>query len=317
MLSRVADALYWAGRYLERAENTTRLLLVTEDLSTQIRAFSDKLAEAEWADLLEIFPGATVPLRTPRRADALALDHLTAFYSGAVNPYSVAYSLRKARENARAVREALSLEVFVNLNETHRALEEQGQGEFPDLPAARAALSATHTGLFAVAGAIEHTLSRDEGWSFLKLGEALERVYRTTAILRAKLPGLLAAGAETELNHSQWRSLLRGLNSLENYRRLRGARMEPPAIVAFLLFDRHAPRALGFGITAVQDALARLAGDRALTAPVRIVGRLHAQISYGDAAALARAEALLPFLDSVLAELVKVHDALETLYFAT
>lgn len=317
MLSRVADALYWTGRYLERAENTTRLLLVTEDLSTQIRAFNDKLAAAEWADLVTIFPGATVNVRAPRRADALALDHLTAFFGGADNVYSVAYSLRKGRENARAVREALSLEVFVNLNETYRELEEQTRRQFPDLPAARAVLSATHTGLFAIAGAIEHTLSRDEGWSFLKLGTALERVYRTAAILRAKLPALLAAGAETELNHSQWRSLLRSLNSLENYRRLHGAHMDPHAIVEFVLFDRHAPRALCFGATAVQEALDRLAGGAVMTLPARIVGRLHAQISYGDAVALGREEALLPFLDTVLGELVKVHDALETQYFAT
>lgn len=317
MLSRVADALYWTGRYLERAENIARLLLVTEDISTQIRAFNEKLALAEWADLLTIFPGGSVPARASRRADAVALDHLSAFFAGGDNAYSVAFSLRKARENARAVREALSLEVFVNLNETYREVEAQARREFADLPAARAALSAAHAGLFTIAGAIEHTLSRDEGWSFLRLGEALERVFRTAAILRAKLPALLASAAETELNHSQWRSLLRGLSSLENYRRLHGARMEPAGILAFVLCDPHAPRSLCFGAAAVQGCLDRLAGGRALTTPARIVGRLHAQLSFGDTATLTREDTLPSLLDGVLAELVKVHDALETLYFAT
>jgi len=317
MLSRVADALYWTGRYLERAENIARLLLVTEDISTQIRGFNEKLALAEWADLLTVFPGATVPARAPRRPDAAALDHLSAFFAGSDNAYSVAFSLRKARENARAVREALSVEVFVNLNEVYREVEEQAKREFADLPAARAVLSATHAGLFTIAGAIEHTLSRDEGWSFLKLGEALERVFRTAATLRAKLPALLASGAETELVHSQWRSLLRSLSSLENYRRLHGARIEPASILAFVLCDPHAPRSLCFGAAAVQGCLDRLTDGRAMTAPARIVGRLHAQLSFGDTAALTREDALLPFLDGVLVELVKVHDALETLYFAT
>jgi uncharacterized alpha-E superfamily protein len=316
MLSRVADALYWTARYLERAENTTRLLLVTEDLTTQMRAFNEKLAQAEWADLLTIFPGGRVLPRGGRRGDAVALDHLTAFYAGADNAYSVAFSVRKGRENARAVREALSLEVFVNLNETHRTLEEHARRPFADLPTARAALSATHTGLFAIAGAMGYTLSRDEGWSFLALGQALERVYRTAAILRAKLPALLDRHAETELQHAQWRSLLRSLGTLENYRRLHGARMEPRVILHFLLFDPHAPRSLTYGTGAVQNCLARLGGPT-LTAPGRVVGRVHSQLSYGDAAALTREEALVPFLDGVLADLVKAHDALDALYFAT
>jgi uncharacterized alpha-E superfamily protein len=316
MLSRVADALYWTARYLERAENTTRLLLVTEELTTQMRAFHEKLAQAEWADLLTVFPGGPV-LPRARRGDAVALDHLAAYYAGTDNAYSVAFSLRKARENARAVREALSIEVFVALNETYRALEEQVRKPFADLPAARAALSATHSGLFAIAGAVEHTLSRDEGWSFLELGRALERVYRMAAILRAKLPGLMAPAPETELQHSQWRSLLRGLGTLENYRRLHGARMEPRSILEFLLLDPHAPRSLRFGTGAVQACLEALAGGRAVTPPGRLVGRVHSQLSYGDPAALTREETLVPFLDGVLADLVKTHDALDALYFAT
>jgi uncharacterized alpha-E superfamily protein len=316
MLARVADALYWIGRYLERAENITRLLLATEDLTTEIRGFNEKLAEAEWADLLAIFPGARVDVRPGRRPDAGALDHLAAFFAGPENAYSVAFSLRKARENARAVREALSVEVFVHLNQVYRGLESEAAAAFADLPAARAALSATHSGLFTVAGAIDATLSRDEGWAFLELGESLERVYRTAIILRAKLPGLLAPAPATELYYSQWRSLLRSLASLEPYRRLHGARMEPADIVGFLLLDPHAPRSLRFGASAVARSFERLASGRALSPPARIVGKLHAELSYADPAALAGADALLPFLDGVLGELAKVHDALEPLYFA-
>src|SRR5262249_19082578 len=154
--------------------------------------FNDKLAESEWSDLVAIFPGAhleeTRPVkgREATSVEAVAREHLSAFFGSAFNTYSVAFSLRKARENARAVREVLTLEVFLSLNETYRALESRAPRDFPDLPAARAALSATQAGLLGIAGAIEQTLSRDEGWTFLKLGEALERVTRTTAILRAK-----------------------------------------------------------------------------------------------------------------------------------
>jgi uncharacterized alpha-E superfamily protein len=305
MLSRVANALYWMGRYLERSENLARFLLVTDELATEIRAFNEKLAQAEWNDLATIFPGEV--------AGTTDLDHLRGFLAAPSNRYSILFSLGKARENARAVREALSLEVFVTLNETYRALEAQAGTGLADHADIRDALSATHTGLLAIVGAVEHTLSRDQGWLFLKLGESLERVYRTAAVLRAKLPGLLAPPPETDipLYHSEWRSLLRSLSSLENYRKLHGARLEPNAVVEFLLFDPHAPRSIRFGAEAVKGYLEAISVTRELTAPARIIGRLHGRLCYHDALPA------LPFLDEVQAELGKTHDAIDVLYFGT
>jgi uncharacterized alpha-E superfamily protein len=305
MLSRVANALYWMGRYLERAENLTRCLLVTEELATEIRAFNDKLAEAEWNDVGVIFP-----VDVEGHTD---LDHLRAFLAAPRNHYSVAFSLGRARDNARAIREALSVEIFVTLNETFRALEARAGAGLGDHADVRDALSAAHTGLMSIVGAVEHTLSRDQGWLFLKLGESLERVYRTAAVLRAKLPALLTPPPDTEipLYYGQWRSLLRSLSSLENYRKIHGARMEPNAVVEFLLFDAHAPRAIRFGVGAVKGYLEEIADTREVTAPGRIVGRLHARLSYHDALAA------LPLLDEVQAELAKTHDAIDVQYFGT
>jgi uncharacterized alpha-E superfamily protein len=293
------------GRYLERAENLTRCLLVTEELSTEIHAFNEKLAQMEWADLGAIFPGEL--------DGASDLDHLRGFLAGSRNPYSILSSLGKARDNARAVREALSVEVFVTLNETYRALEAHASGAPADRPDIRVALSATHTGLLSIVGAVEHTLSRDQGWLFLKLGESLERVYRTAAILRAKVPGLMAPPPDTDipLYHVQWRSLLRSLSSLENYRKLHGARLEPTAVIEFMLFDPHAPRSIRFGAAAVKAHLEEISGTRELTVPARIVGRLHARLCYHDGGPA------LPLLDDVQAELGRTHDALDLLYFGT
>jgi uncharacterized alpha-E superfamily protein len=301
----VANALYWMGRYLERAENLTRCLLVTEELATEIRAFNEKLAAAEWSDLGVIFPGEV--------EGATDLDHLRGFLTAPGNPYSVLFSLGRARENARAVREALSLEIFVTVNETYRALEARAAGGLGDHADVRDALAQVHTGLMSIVGAVEHTLSRDQGWLFLKLGESLERVYRTATVLRAKLPALLAAPPETEipLYYGQWRSLLRSLSSLENYRKLHGARLEPTAVVEFLLFDPHAPRSVRFGAAAVKGYLEQISDTREVTAPGRIVGRLHARLSYHDGLAA------LPLLDEVQAELARAHDAIDVLYFGT
>ena len=317
MLSRVADSLYWIGRYLERAENITRLLLVTEDFSNETQGLAEDLAQTAWKDMLSIFPAAQLSREVTPFAP-LSLPYLHAFFIDQGHPYSIHFSLRKARENARSVREALTLEVSLALNEAFRALEAYGRKGMLDPPAYRDALVATHKGIFTVVGAVEHTSTRDEGWRFLKLGESLERAYRSALVLRAKLPALLAAEArgDAPLYYTQWRSLLRGLSSLENYRRVYGARLEPNLVIGFLLFDPDSPRSLRYGASIVRDYLAAISGPAALTAPARIVGKLHADLRYDDEALMSRGD-FADLLDRVVAELAKAHDAIATQYFVT
>ena len=286
MLSRVADALYWMGRYLERSENITRLLLVTEDFSAETQGLAEQVAQSAWKDLLAIFPSAHVAPAASAFAPMSQAD-LAGFFLDAANPFSVHYSMRKARENARSVREALTMEAFVAINETFHALEGHARRGLTDPPALRDALSITHKGLFATIGAIEHTFTRDESWRFLKLGECVERVFRTALVLRAKLPALGAAEprADVALYYTQWRTLLRALGSLENYRRSYGARLEPELVVSFLLFDPHSPRSLRYGTETVKQHLERIAGEPGPAA--RLVGRLHAELCYHDGGKLA------------------------------
>ncbi|PYO00172.1 MAG: hypothetical protein DMD91_11110 [Candidatus Rokuibacteriota bacterium] len=317
MLSRVADSLYWMGRYLERAENITRLLLVTEDFSTETQGFAEDLAQGVWKDLLAIFPAAQMTKATSPFAP-LAVPYLHGFFLDAGNPYSIHFSVRKARENARSVREALTLEVFLAINEAYHALERYENRGLVDLPAFRAALTATQKGLFTILGAIDNTFPRDETWRFVKLGEAVERLYRSAIVLRVKLPALLAAEPRTDLPlyYTQWRTLLRALSSLENYRRVYGARLEPPLVIAFLLFDANAPRSLRYGAAALKECLEAIAGPGALTPPARLVGRLHADLYYDQPDLTGRAD-YAGLLDRVSNELSQVHDALDVLYFMT
>jgi uncharacterized alpha-E superfamily protein len=316
MLSRVADALYWMGRYLERSENTTRLLLVTEDFSSETQGLAEQVAHAAWKDLLAIFPTAQVA--PPSSAFApLSQAYLTSFLLDPGNPHSIHYSLRRARENARSVREALTLEVFLALNETFRELETYGRRGLADPPSLRDALGNIHKGLFTIVGAIEHTFTRDQGWLFLQLGTALERIYRTALVLRAKLPGLAAAEprADGALYYTQWRTLLRALGSLENYRRSYGARLESELVVPFLLLDPHSPRSLRYGMETVKGHLERIAGGGEATTALRLVGRLHADLCYHDERVVAVADAA--FLDRVVDTVAEAHDAVAAHYFAT
>ena len=317
MLSRVADAIYWMGRYLERAENITRLLLVTEDFSTEMQGLDETVAQTAWKDLLAMLP--TAQLTRPVSAFApLSLPYLTSFFLDAQNAYSIHFSLRKARENARSVREALTVEAFMSINETFRLVEAYARKGLTDLPGLRDALASTHKGIFSVVGAIESTFTRDEGWHFLKLGESVERMYRGGLILRARLPALLASEPRTDvpLYYSQWRTLLRVLSSLENYRKTHGARLEPDFVVAFLFFDAQSPRSLRAGAATIKEYLERIAGSRDLTPAARVMGKLHADLSYADATAVRRAESPA-FLDGVVDALTRAHEALTAQYFVT
>jgi uncharacterized alpha-E superfamily protein len=317
MLSRVADALYWMGRYVERSEHTTRLLLVTDDFSTEAMGLDESLAHAAWKDLLEIFPAAQLTRETPPYAP-VALPYLLSFFADPRNPYSVSYSLRRARENARAVREALTLEVFVVLNETFHALEAWERKPPADGPGFRDALTSTQRDLFSIVGAIGHTLPRDEGWRFLRLGESLERLYRSTYVLRTKLPGLLTRvpAADLPLRQTQWRALLYSLASLEHFRRVHGARLEPDVVVPFLLFEPDSPRSLRFGADTVVRYVEAIAGPSDTDPAARIIGRLAAELRYADAR-IVRQPDFTAFLDHVADEAAKIHDAVDARFFVT
>ena len=316
MLSRVADALYWLGRYTERAEHTTRLLLVTDDFATEAMGLDESVAQAAWKDLLAIYPAAQLTRETPPYAP-LALPYLLSFFADPRNTYSVSYSLRRARENARSVREALSLEVFVVLNEVFHALEAWERKPPADAPGLRDALTTTHRGLFSIVGTMGHTLPRDEGWRFLRLGESLERVYRSASVLRTKLPGLLAPvlGGDASLQQTQWRALLRALASLEHFRKVYGARLEPDAVVPFLVFEPESPRSLRYGAQTVLRYLEAVAGGHDDPAQ-RLAGRLAAELRYTDAH-IARQPDFTTFLDHVAEHSSKIHDATEARYFVT
>lgn len=317
MLSRVADALYWMGRYIERAEHLTRLLLVTEDLSTEIQGLDEEMALAEWKDLLAIFPGSRLGNRPAPAAAAVAVPYLAAFFIDDAHPYSTVFSVRKARENARSVREALTIEVFLGLNETYRTLEAHAARGITDVPTFRAALSQTQKGLLGVVGAIEHTLTRDQGWFFLKLGEALERATRTALILNAKLPVLGGEPAgHRPLVYTRWRTVLRGLGALENYRARYGARIEPDLVLAFAVLQDDVPRSLRYGARAIQDCLEAIDKGAALTPAARIVGRFAARLSYAEAELVRRPD-FGDFLRGMLLDLDHAHDAITTQYFVT
>ena len=266
MLSRIAESLYWIGRYVERADGTSRLL----DVHLQL-LLEDPWVEEDQAcrSLLDVIGSQTHPTGQLDRERILSL--LTVDRS---EPSSIASSLGAARENARRVREIVSTELWECLNTTRsrvpRRVATDRAHEFFGWVRERTALAV---------GIVESSMSRDEAWTFLTLGRSLERVDMTAR--------LLATSELTDASGPSWTTILRSCGAYEAY--LKTYRGVPSAINAaeFLLLDRIFPRSVLFAITRAENCLRELApgtervgvGEEAL----RVLGQLRTNLEFRSA----------------------------------
>ena len=223
MLSRIAESLYWVGRYVERAEDTARIL----DVHLH-HILEDASADEETAcrTLLGIM-GAPAPaegLDAGQVLRILAYDRSDAC--------SITGSLTAARENARGARDAISSEMWECLNATYHALGAQmapvagpGPHGFLRFVKERAAI---------MAGLADSTMSRDDGWRFLVLGRSLERVDMTTRLL-------LATFGDSAVS-PHWANTLRSCSAYEAFLRTYRSTVEASRVAELLLLDRLFPR---------------------------------------------------------------------------
>ena len=272
MLSRIAESLFWIGRYVERADDTARIL----------DAFLARLLEDPWADedvacrsLLAIL-GVT-PTEEHRLTTGDALERLAFDTEDAA---SIAGAVASARENARGARETISSEMWECLNVTwhtqptrRRAAERLGPSLFLSFIRER---SAMFTGL------AESTMSRDEGWRFLALGRNLERVDMTARLLSVQL--LTSEGP------NDWRTVLRACGADESFLHTHGGTLDPPRVVEFLLLDRLFPRSALHALTSAEQILRELtpATDRAgvRDSARRPIGQVRTRLEYADTGTL-------------------------------
>ena len=240
MLSRIAESLFWIGRYVERADGTARLL----DVHMQL------LLEDPWVDedtacrsLLKVIGSTTEvqgPLDRNRLMELLTVDK--------DEPASVASSLGNARENARRVREVVNTELWECLNTTRSRLPRKvaldRAHDFFNWVKERTALAV---------GIVESSTSRDEAWTSFTLGRSLER-----ADMNARL---LATSELTEASGPSWTTILRSCGAYEAY--LRTYRGVPSATNAaeFLLLDRIFPRSVIFSLNRAEACLTELLPD--------------------------------------------------------
>ena len=241
MLGKTAGGLFWLSRYLERSENTARLV----EAGFRMALTRAAAGEDEWASVLT----------TVGCLDAYFARHETMSPNSAVdfllrektNPLSVYSVMRAARDNARATRTALTREVWEAVNDGWMLLKEMlkkpvSQAELPGV------LTAVRQQSALVRGALQGTMLRNDIFSFSRIGSLIERADNTARILDVKYYVLLPTGASvgSSLDNVQWEMILRSASAERSFHWLHPGNANPKAIAEFLILDARMPRSLAY-----------------------------------------------------------------------
>jgi uncharacterized alpha-E superfamily protein len=248
VLSRIAESLFWIGRYIERAEDTARILDVHIHHLLEAPVVDEGAACQRLLDAMGVpSPVRYDPIEGTSLLNARLVTELLAFDEH--NPSSIVASLTAARANARGVSEAISSEMWEALNASYNALLGQvglgrqvGSYGFFRYVRERAAI---------MAGLTDSTMSRDDAWRFLVLGRSLERVDMLARLLATGITG----GEDDEVD---WVLLLRSCSAHEAFLRTYSREPEPTLAAEFLLLDRLFPRSVFCALSTAEDCLAEL-----------------------------------------------------------
>jgi uncharacterized alpha-E superfamily protein len=304
MLCRTANELYWMARHIERAENTARLLDVTYRMSLlPYDAVEPGLAWAQpWAVPLITSGLATAFYERFKDLSAENVLRFMIFDSG--TPSSIHCCLRAARESARAVRGAITSEMYEDLNSAwldmrtydYELIEANGISEFLDWVKMRSHL---------FRGVTFGTMLRDEAYHFIRLGTHIERADNTARILDVKYHTLLPSAADVggAVDYYQWGALLRSVSGFESYRKIYSDVITPRRVAELLILREDMPRSLHSCMNFIHETLETLC-DENTRETERVSGELHSRLRYGktdDIIKFGLHEYLMEFLDRISA----------------
>lgn len=306
MLSRVAETIYWISRYLERAENTARLINVYSNLILDL----PRGLTLGWAPIIRILGseeeyGERHDEVTERRVvNFLISDHN--------NPSSIISSISNARENARTIREILPREAWEELNVLYQHVTETGHTENArqhrhDYLVGITRKLQEHTGLMA------GTMNHNTAYNFLNLGRKLERADMTTRIIDVQADSPLSVD-EHELrpfDDMLLMSMLESLGAYQMYRQSMQTRINRVDVLTFLLCRKEFPRSLSYCIDNIEYNLKCLPNN---TRPKKVLNHINRAIDNAPIAEMDN-EVLHGFIDHMQVFLSRMHDAIANTYF--
>jgi uncharacterized alpha-E superfamily protein len=298
LLSRIAETIFWTGRYVERADDTARLVDVyIHRMLGETGADSDAACRA-------LFGILGVHVEPDDELDVDVVLFRLVFETQ--SPSAIAGSMLGARAGARGIREVISSEMWECLNVTGHGLAGQKRAAERLGPHVYLRYIRERSALFF--GLADSTMSHDDAWRFLILGRSLERADMTARLLLARM------SAPDDLG---WPVLLRACGAHESFIRTHGWAAEPSRVAEFLLLDRLFPRSVVHALGIAEECLAALnpgASRAGVDDPARRpVGRLRNRLEYADPKQL---QAQLPELLSTLQETcVQASEAIARRYF--
>lgn len=279
MLSRVADSLYWMSRYLERSENTARLIDVHINSMLDMNL---ELVEDQRLRRLEDSLALHAPLETTFSRDEL-LHHFTL---NQAQPISIVSTIISARENARQIREQISSEMWTQINKLYLLVTNNNSNVVWQNAPHNFYLQVKE-GSHLFQGITDATMNHNQGWHFIQLGRYIERSLSLLQLLDVHFQDTeLESEKDIATNtYFEMVTILKSVSAFEAYCKVYNPNLQSMWIVEFLLFNKDFPRSLRFCIEMIQtslQALADVTNRSKNTKLYRMSGRLQSNLSYDD-----------------------------------
>lgn len=310
MLSRVAENIYWLARYLERAEDSARMVIATRNAILDIAPVSN-VQPLDWEQLITITGGRDLFAKRGIQANEQSIADF--LIRDETNPGAILNTLKAARENLRSTREHFPREAWEIINHLFLRVQSTCREELATTDQL-ALLEMVIGDALRVTGLLESTMCRDLAFSMFTLGRHLERADMTTRILDVR--GALMLERQEALNkplrNALWLVVLKSLSGDQMYRKQVQFRVRGVEVLAFLLKSREFPRAFSHCIQEVSNCLRSL--DQA-DKVWRIIRRIEKQLYLADIHRLALNIGLHDYLDHLQILLNELHQAIEQSYF--
>lgn len=312
MLSRVAENIYWTARYLERAENTARLINVTSNLLLDLP--DAKGVVFGWAPLIAI--NGCNDIFFEKYLEPNERNVVKFLIADTNNACSILNALECARNNMRTTRDIIPAEGWEQVNDLYllvknkitNGITKRNRYDF---------LKQVILGCQQVTGIATGTMSRDAAYNFLRLGSYLERADMTTRILDVRSASLLPKRGDdsnvklSPFDNIQWMSVLKSLTAYQMYRQHVRLRVKGHDVLRFLLQDAKFPRTVLFCLNVVESCLKGLPKN---DMPLRSLARVQRQVQAAEVYKLAY-QGLHEFIDELQIEMGIVHDNIAVAYF--
>lgn len=278
MLSRVANALYWMARYIERAENIARFIDVNLNLMLDLPDLPD---QQQWMPL--VITTGDRQLFEEKYGEPTQEKVIQFLTFDPDYPNSILSSVRAARENARSVREVISSEMWEYTNEFYQFMN-QASRDPGSLYDTHRFFQQVKSQSQLLIGITDVTMDHGKGWHYVRLGRLLERADKTSRILDVKyfmlLPQLDYVGSTLENLH--WAAVLKSASGLEMYRK-KFHRITPFDVARFLVLDHTFPRSMHYCLIKGQESMHCITGvpqGSYSNSAEKSMGRLRSHFTY-------------------------------------